>query len=98
MGHSLDYRFNCDDGSRYPQGVALESNSLPTQNFIVFKTHRNKYLLIYLSPLLVLLLLLVLQRWTEQNFTWENLNPAEFSLNPVPRCHGEGCITLGIIY
>jgi hypothetical protein len=58
------------------------------QNYLILKAHSNKYLLLYLSPLLVLLIVLALQTWTTSNFTWEILNPPSYSLPSIPRCSG----------
>ena len=60
--------------------------------------HQRKYLTIYASPLFILLLLLVLQAWTVSNFTWENADPPERELPPIPRCNGHDCTTLGVVY
>jgi len=52
------------------QDFVVEGKIYGIKNGLIFKTHSSKYVLIYLSPVFVLLLLLVLQGWTESNFTW----------------------------
>ena len=55
-------------------------------------------MMIYISPAMILLLLMLLQAWTVHNFTWENSDPPERELTPIPSCSGEGCVTLGVVY
>jgi hypothetical protein len=76
----------------------MEGTPHPIQNYLIVRANRSKYLLIYLSPLIVLTILMVLQSWTEANFKWVNANPQENYLDPIPKCSGEGCLTLGVIY
>jgi hypothetical protein len=59
------------------------------QNYLVFRTHKSKYLLIYLSPIMVMLIVMILQHWTVQNFTWEYPTPDPYSLQPIPKCYGD---------
>lgn len=54
----------------------------------------SKYALIYISPFLILLLILALQSWANTNFLWENYNPEIYSIPNLPKCYGEGCLTL----
>lgn len=54
----------------------------------------KKYVLIYLSPLLVLLLISMLQSWANSNLIWERLDPPVSPIPPIPKCYGEGCVTL----
>lgn len=54
----------------------------------------SKYALIYISPFLILLLILALQSWANTNFLWENYNPQVYSIPNLPKCYGQDCITL----
>lgn len=45
-----------------------------------------------------MLIVMVLQHWTVQNFTWEYPNPDPYSLQPIPKCYGDDCLTLGVVY
>lgn len=53
-----------------------------------------KYVLIYLSPMLILLLIQLLQVWANSNFIWENVDPSVEDIPPIPKCYGEDCLTL----
>lgn len=68
-----------------------------SKNAQIINHHRNKYFFIYFSPFFIMLLINVLQAWTDANFTWENSNPPEYQLDKIPKCYGDGCLTLGYI-
>ena len=81
----------------YPHSP-LESTHSLIQNYLIFTTHRRKYALIYMSPLLIMFIIMIMQSWVTKNFTWEYPEPSPYQLQPIPKCYGEDCLTLGIVY
>ena len=61
---------------------------------LIIRDNLAKYLLIYFSPILILLLILLLQAWANSNFIWENVNPDIEDIPSIPKCYGEDCLTL----
>jgi len=80
------------------QDSTLEGKSSSMQNYLVFRTNKSKYMLIYLSPIIVMLIVMILQHLTVNNFTWEYPSPDPYSLKPIPKCYGDDCLTLGVVY
>jgi hypothetical protein len=71
-----------------------ESTSLSIQDIRIQVVNWKAYLLLFLSPIAVMLTMIGLQYSASSLAYWENPSPDVYSLPQMPKCIGDDCVSL----